>query len=204
MKRFVMLAALMTLTFLAGGTVSTVQASAAPLASSNSGHRAGSHAAPAPKTAAARTAYINAMYVSVIPAGERAALAGHYAVGYNIPGINCGTGCTSYTNGSATSSFNATFFRESVTYQRNRIAHEAAHAYGFLHFDQYASPSWAGLGGWQAQFDQLDRSFVRTYDAEAWAACVAWKQSGFNNRVNQVRAVCTPAAGAFAIAQISQ
>jgi len=199
MKRVVILAVLMTLTFIAGGAVHT---SATSLASTNSA--AGRASAKAPASAAARTAYINTLYSSVIPAGERAALAGHYVLGYQLPGINCGTGCTSFSNGSARSSFNATFFRESVTYQRNRIAHEAAHAYGFLHFTNYATPSWAGLGGWQAQFNQLDRSFLRTFDAEAWAACVAWKETGFNNRVNQIRAVCTPAAGAFAIAQIAQ
>jgi hypothetical protein len=158
----------------------------------------------APSTAADRTAYLNAMYLSVVPAGERAALAGEYALGYNIPGINCGTGCTDYSNNTARSSFNATFFSESVTIQRNRIAHEAAHAYGFLHFNGYATPSWAGLGGWQAQFNQLDRSFVKTYDAEAFAACVAWKETGFNNQVNQISAPCTSDAATFAIAQIPQ
>jgi hypothetical protein len=157
-----------------------------------------------PNTAAARTAYINAMYLSVVPAGERAALASKYALGYNIPGISCGTGCTDFTNGSVRSSFNATFFSESVTIQRNRIAHEAAHAYGFLYFDQYATSSWAGLGGWQAQFHQLDRSFVKTYDAEAFAACVAWNETGYNNQVNQISAPCTADAATFAIAQIPQ
>jgi hypothetical protein len=170
------------------------------LASTNSS--ASLATARAPASAAARTAYINALYNSVVPAGERAALAGHYLLGYKLPGINCGTGCTSYSNGAVRSSFNATFFRESVTYQRNRIAHEAAHAYGFTHISNYATPSWSGLSGWQTQFNQLDRSFVRTFDAEAWAACDAWQQTGFNNKVNQVRAICTPPAGTFAIAQI--
>jgi hypothetical protein len=153
-------------------------------------------------TAAARTAYVNAMYLAVVPAGERAALAGHYTLGYNLAGLSCGTGCSGASGGQARSSFNATFFTESLAYQRNILAHEAAHAFGFLYIDGYGVASWAGLGGWQGEFNALDRGFVRTYDAEAWAACVAWKETGFNNRVNQITSVCTAAAATLAMAQI--
>jgi hypothetical protein len=153
-------------------------------------------------SATSRTAYINAMYLSVVPAGERAALAGRYVLGYNLPGLACGAGCTGLFGGQARSSFNSTFFSYSVAYQRNTVAHEAAHAYGFLFISNYATPSWAAEGGWQAQFHDLDASFVRTYDAEAWAACVAWKESGFNNRVDQIKNVCTPQAATAAMAQI--
>jgi hypothetical protein len=153
-------------------------------------------------TVATRTAYINAMYLSVVPAGERAALAGRYVLGYNLPGLACGTGCSGLFGGQARSSFDNTFFNVSLAYQRNTLAHEAAHAYGFLFFSDYATPSWAGVGGWQTQFNSLDRSFAKTYDAEAWAACVAWKETGFNNRVDQIASVCTPQAAVAAMAQI--
>ena len=160
-------------------------------------------AATAPvSTAAARTAYINAMYVAVVPAAERSSMAGDYVLGYNLAGLNCGTGCTGISNGQARSSFNDAFFSSSLAYQRNTLAHEAAHAYGYLHFNGYGLQSWAALGGWQAQFNALDRSFVGTYDAEAWASCVAWQETGFNNRVNQISSVCTAAAAALAMAQI--
>ncbi len=160
-------------------------------------------AATAPvSTAAARTAYINAMYVAVVPAAERSAMAGDYVLGYNLAGLNCGTGCTGISNGQARSSFNDAFFSSSLAYQRNTLAHEAAHAYGYLHFNGYGLQSWAALGGWQAQFNALDRSFVGTYDAEAWASCVAWQETGFNNRVNQITSVCTAPAAALAMAQI--
>ncbi len=119
-----------------------------------------------------------------------------------MAGLSCGTGCTGLFDGEARSSFDSTFFSESVAYQRNRIAHEAAHAYGFLFISDYASPSWAGVGGWQTQFDSLDRSFVKTYDAEAFAACVAWQESGFNNRVDQISSLCTAPAAALAMAQL--
>jgi hypothetical protein len=196
--------------------VATVAVQVAPVPA-----RAPAHAAPAPQTktvaastpapaaaaapattAATRTAYINAMYLSVVPAGERAALAGRYVLGYNLPGLACGTGCSGLFGGQARSSFDNTFFNQSLAYQRNTLAHEAAHAYGFLFFSNYATPSWAGVGGWQTQFNSLDRSFVKTYDAEAWAACVAWKETGFNNRVDQIAAVCTPQAATAAMAQI--
>jgi hypothetical protein len=150
-----------------------------------------------------RTAYINAMYASVVPAGQRAAMAGRYTLGYNLPGLSCGTGCSGLFNGQARSSFNNAFFAQSITYQRNTLAHEAAHAYGFLFFHNYATPSWAGLGGWQTQFNSLDRSFARTYDAEAWAACVAWQETGFNNRVDQITNICTQPAATLAMAQIA-
>ena len=151
---------------------------------------------------ATRAAYINAMYVAVVPAGQRAALAGRYVLGYNLPGLGCGTGCTGLFNGQARSSFNDTFFAESLAYQRNTLAHEAAHAYGYLYFTSYTTPSWAALDGWQAEFNRLDRSFVRTYDAEAWAACVAWQETGFNNRIDQITNICTPQAATAAMAQI--
>jgi hypothetical protein len=153
-------------------------------------------------SATSRTAYINAMYLSVVPAGERAALAGRYVLGYNLAGLACGTGCTGLFGGQARSSFDGTFFTSSLAYQRNTLAHEAAHAYGFLFIRNYATPSWAAEGGWQGQFHDLDASFVRTYDAEAWAACVAWKESGFNNRVDQIKNACTPQAATAAMAQI--
>jgi hypothetical protein len=151
---------------------------------------------------AAHTAYVNAMYQSLVPATERAALAGHYVLGYNLPGLGCGTGCTGIFSGEARSSFNDSFFAQSLTYQRNLLAHEAAHAYGYLFITNYTATSWATAGGWQAQFHTLDRSFAGTYDAEAWAACVAWKQTGFNNRINQTTNVCTADAAALALAQI--
>ncbi len=163
-------------------------------------------AVPAPAAAStvdANTAYIIAMYEAVVPAGERAALAGRYVVGYDLPGLSCGTGCTGMFGAQARSSFNAAFFAQSKAYQRNTIAHEAAHAYGFLVFANYATPSWATVGGWQAEFNAADRSFAGKYDAEAWAACVAWQESGFNNLVNQISHVCTTAAAALAVAQIS-
>jgi hypothetical protein len=151
---------------------------------------------------ASRSAYVNAMYLAVVPAGERAALAGRYTLGYDLPGLDCGTGCTAVVDGQVRSSFNDTFFGESSAYQRNTLAHEAAHAYGFLYITAYGVASWAGAGGWQAEFNAIDRSFARTYDAEAWAACVAWKESGFNNRVDQITNVCTAPAAALAMAQI--
>jgi hypothetical protein len=157
---------------------------------------------PASPTSTTRTAYVNAMYLAVVPAGQRAALAGHYVLGYNLPGLGCATGCTGLFDGQARSSFNDTFFAESLAYQRNTLAHEAAHAYGFLYFSSYATPSWGSVGGWQSDFNALDRGFVRTYDAEAWAACVAWQETGFNNRVDQITSVCTAPAAALAMAQI--
>lgn len=159
--------------------------------------------APAPAAADDHTAYINAMYLAVVPARQRAAMAGRYVVGYNLPALSCGTGCTGMFGTEARSSFNATFFAQSKAYQRNTIAHEAAHAYGFLMFGDYATPSWAAAGGWQADFHAADRSFAGKYDAEAWASCVAWQESGFNNLVNQITQVCTPQAAALAMAQIS-
>jgi hypothetical protein len=160
-------------------------------------------AAAAASTVDANTAYIIAMYEAVVPAGERAALAGRYVVGYDLPSLSCGTGCTGMFGAQARSSFDAAFFAQSKAYQRNTIAHEAAHAYGFLVFANYATPSWATVGGWQAAFNAADRSFAGKYDAEAWAACVAWQESGFNNLVNQISHVCTTAAAALAVAQIS-
>jgi hypothetical protein len=157
---------------------------------------------PAATLVSSRTAYIRAMYASVVPSRERAALAGRYVLGYNLPGLACGSGCTGLFSGQARSSFNSVFFSYSLAYQRNTLAHEAAHAYGFLFIRSYATPSWASAGGWQAVFHRLDRSFVRTYDAEAWAACVAWKETGFNNRVDQIRNICTSQAATVAMAQI--
>ena len=86
-----------------------------PLAASIAGHR---------------TACINAMYVQVVPSSERASLAGRYTLGYDLPGLDCGTGCTGVTNGRARSSFDAAFFLEPLPYQRSSLAHEAAHAFG--------------------------------------------------------------------------
>jgi hypothetical protein len=165
-------------------------------------------AAPAANPAAnptdTRTAYVNALYMSVVPGAERAALAaGHYLLGYDLVGLSCGTGCTGVIDGQVRSSFNATFFAESAAYQRNTIAHEAAHAFGFLYIGGYATPSWAAIGGWQSQFDSIDRSFASTYDAEAWAACVAWQESGFNDVVDQITHACTAPAAALAMAQLS-
>lgn len=162
---------------------------------------------PAPAAAApavdTRTAYIDAMYVAVVPARQRAALAGRYVLGYDLPGMTCGTGCTGVFSGQARSSFDAEFFTEAAPYQRNILAHEAAHAYGFLTFAGYATPDWTAVGGWQAQFHAADRSFAGTYDAEAWASCVAWQESGFNNLVNEISHVCTSTAAALAVAQIA-
>jgi hypothetical protein len=164
-------------------------------------------AASVPSTAAApvdsRQAALNAMYLAVVPAAERAALAGRYTFGYDVPGVSCGTGCTNMFNGQPRSSYDATFFAESASYERNTVAHEAAHAYGFLYIPNYTTQSWAGEGGWQAQFQAAAQGFVRTYDAEAWAACVAWKESGFNDPIDQIRGVCTEAAAAIAMAVIS-
>lgn len=153
---------------------------------------------------AQRTAQLIAIYDHVVPARERAVLANRYTIGYSIPGISCGTGCTRYVPSAnhVWSSFNATFFRESPARQRNTVAHEAAHAYGFLKFKRYAQASWQSVGGWQTQFHNVDRSFVRTYDAEAFADCVAWKESGFNDLVDNVRRVCTAAGASLAMAQI--
>jgi hypothetical protein len=156
-----------------------------------------------PSLAQSRTAYVNAMYRSVVPARERAALAGHYTIGYNLSGLSCGTGCSGVTNGQARSSFDAAFFGQSKASQRNILAHEAAHGYGFLHFADYATASWAKVGGWQARFHAIDRSFVGTYDAEAWASCIAWKESGFNNRVIEISHVCTSTAATLAMKQIT-
>lgn len=153
-------------------------------------------------TAALRSAYVNTMYLTVVPAGQRAALAGRYVLGYDLAGLGCGTGCTGLFEGQARSSFNALFFGESLPYQRNTVAHEAAHAYGFLFIGNYAMPSWAEVGGWQAQFHDIDRDFAGPYDAEAWAACVAWQETGFNNRVDQIAHPCTPKAANAAIEQI--
>ncbi len=166
---------------------------------------AGATSAPASAATltANRTAYLVTMYRSVVPAAERKALVGHYTIGYNVPGLSCGTGCTDRVGNRARSSFDSTFFTMSTAYQRNTLAHEAAHAYGFLYIKGYATASWAGLGGWQAQFHKSARGFVRTYDAEAWASCIAWKQSGFNNRVDQITHVCTSAARTLANAHIA-
>jgi hypothetical protein len=161
--------------------------------------------APSPSTpdlASNRDAYLEAMYVSVVPARQRAALAGRYVLGYNLPGIDCGTGCTGLFGGQARSSFNVTFFAEPLAYQRNTVAHEAAHAYGFLFVGAYWVPSWAGLDGWQAKFFALDRNFVGTYAAEAWAACVAWQETGFNDPIDQIKGVCTREAAAVAMSVI--
>ena len=152
--------------------------------------------------AQARTNYVTSMYRAVVPARQRAVLAGHYTLGYNLSGLSCGTGCTGSANGVVRSSFNAVFFGQPVAYQRNILAHEAAHAYGFLRIANYATPSWSRAGGWQARFHALDRSFAGHYDAEAWASCVAWKESGLNNRVIQINHPCTAAAARLAMAQI--
>jgi hypothetical protein len=171
----------------------------APVKSSSSGSSFDSSSG---NSSAAHTAYINAMYRSVVPARQRAALAGRYVLGYDLPGLGCGTGCTGLFDGQARSSFNAAFIAQSVSLQRNTIAHEAAHAYGFLYISGYTVPSWAGMAGWQAQFHAADRGFVRTYDAEAWASCVAWRESGNNNRPDQITHACTSSAAALAMAQI--
>jgi hypothetical protein len=160
-----------------------------------------SETVPAP-TAALRSAYVNTMYLTVVPAGQRAALAGRYVLGYDLAGLSCGTGCTGLFDGQARSSFNDVFFGESLADQRNTLAHEAAHAYGFLFIDNYTVPSWAGVGGWQTEFNGLDRGFAGAYDAEAWAACIAWEETGFNPRIDQIAHVCTPQAAAAAIEHI--
>jgi hypothetical protein len=152
---------------------------------------------------AARTAYINAMYVAVVPARERAALSGRYVLGYNLTGLACGTGCSGLFDGQVRSSFNSVFFSQPLAYQRNTLTHEAAHAYGFLYLADYTTPSWAATGGWQAQFHLADRGFAATFDAEAWAACVAWKESGFNARIDQATNICTPQAATLAMAHIA-
>jgi hypothetical protein len=149
-------------------------------------------------------AYLTAMYVSVVPAAERAALDGRYVFGYDLPGLACGTGCSGLFGGQARSSFDASFFALSTGYQRNTLAHEAAHAYGFLYLPGYTTESWQGSGGWMTQFHDAAAGFVRTYDAEAWAACVAWQETGFNNRIDQVRGICTGAAAAIAMDPIDQ
>jgi hypothetical protein len=151
---------------------------------------------------AIRTAYLKRMYLAVVPKQERAKLAGHYLLGYNLPGLSCGTGCSGRFGDQARSSFDAVFFGRPVSYQRNILAHEAAHAYGFLYIRGYATASWSHSGGWQARFHHLDRAFAGTYDAEAWASCVAWKETGFNNRVLQIRSACTSAAARLAMSTI--
>jgi hypothetical protein len=161
-----------------------------------------SRTVPASTAAAFRSAYINTMYLTVVPASQRAALAGRYVLGYDLAGLSCGTGCTGLFDGQARSSFNDVFFSESLAYQRNTLAHEAAHAYGFLFIDNYTMPSWAEVGGWQTEFNRLDRDFAGPYDAEAWAACIAWEETGFNPRINQIAHVCTPQAAATAIEHI--
>jgi hypothetical protein len=164
---------------------------------------AATNAAPAAAAAPdSRNAALAALYVSVVPAAERAALAGRYVIGYNLPGLNCGNGCTGLFSGQARSSFNAAFFTLGTSYQRNILAHEAAHAFGFLFIANYATPDWSASGGWQAQFHAAHRGFVRTYDAEAWAACVAWSQTGFNNVIEQVTGPCTAQAASLAVAQL--
>jgi hypothetical protein len=152
--------------------------------------------------AQSHVAYIKAMYRAVVPARQRAALAGRYTLGYNLPGLSCGTGCTNIYGSTVRTSFDSAFFSQPTRYQRNILAHEAAHAYGYLHFARYDTPSWAHVGGWQARFHTIDRSFVGHYDAEAFATCVAWKESGFHNHVLQTSGPCTARAATLAMAQI--
>ena len=154
------------------------------------------------QAATSKASYLHSMYLSVVPARQRAALAHHYVLGTNLRGLSCGTGCTGVTAGQVRTSFAARFFAQPRAYQRNILAHEAAHAYGFLHIDNYATPSWSRARGWQGRFHVLDRGFAGHYDAEAWASCVAWKESGFNNRVVQIAHRCTPRAASLAMAQI--
>jgi hypothetical protein len=184
-------------------TVSKSTVSKSAVSKSTVSSSARTSARPVATLSSTRTAYLKAMYLSVVPARQRAVLAGRYVLGYALPGMACGTGCSGLFNGQARSSFSAAFFTQPVAYQRNILAHEAAHAYGFLFIAHYTTSSWAGVGGWQAQFHRLDRSFAGTYDAEAWASCVAWKQTGFNNRVLQIARVCTPQAAALAMQHLS-
>jgi hypothetical protein len=180
----------------------TVPARAPARVSAASTPNAGVSPTDSGTTDATRTAYVNKMYTEVVPARQRAALAGRYILGYNLAGLGCGTGCSGLFEGQARSSFNDSFFDESLAYQRNTVAHEAAHAYGYLYITNYTLASWADQGGWLAQFHALDRSFAGSYDAEAWASCVAWQESGFNDRVDQITAICTPQAAAAATNQI--
>ncbi len=147
---------------------------------------------------------INALYNSTVPAWERAALAGHYTLAYNDPRVRCGTGCTGFVSaGQVESSFLPSFFRLSTRNQRDGIAHEAAHAYGFLYLQRYSAASWAPATNWQASFDAMDRSMVRTYDGEAFATCVVAAEVDRNWRPAQVRKVCPVALAHWVIAQIN-
>ncbi len=159
-------------------------------------------AAPAAPAQSWQLSQIQALFNSVVPAAERAALPASWVLTYNDPRESCGDGCTGIIDGHLETSFTPAFFNQSSTYQRNTMAHEIAHAYGYSHWSLYAYPSWAGLAGWLGQFHVLDRGFAGQYDAEAWASCVAWKESGFNNRVDQIAAPCTEQAAALAMAQI--
>jgi hypothetical protein len=149
-------------------------------------------------------AYLTAMYLSVVPAGERAALDRHYVFGVNLPGLVCGSGCSGMFGAQARPSFDGYFFAMSISYQRNTLAHEAAHAYGLLYLPGYADQELVGLGRLDGGVPQRGSELAGSYDAEARAACVTWKESGFNTRVDQVRAVCTESAASLAMTSIGK
>jgi hypothetical protein len=159
-----------------------------------------------PRTSAQKVAYITALYDRYVVKGERAQLANHYRVQYNTFRCSGGNdaGCTwNKGGGQVVTSFQPVFFTYTAAAQRNIVAHEAAHAFGFLHIVNYTTPSWAGQSAlWQRQFHALDRGFARTYDAEAYAACVAWKETGVNVALVQTKAPCTQAAAALALKHI--
>ncbi len=152
---------------------------------------------------ASRLAKLVALYDTAVPAWERAALRGHYVITYADPHLACGTGCTALVSpGHVESSFSAALFSSSSRTQRDGIVHEAAHAYGFLYLQQYAAPSWAATSGWQASFDALDRTFVRTYDAEAFATCMVAAEVDRNWRPDQVRAACPRPVATWVLAHV--
>jgi hypothetical protein len=159
-----------------------------------------------PRSTAQKVAYITALYDTYVVKGERAQLASHYRVQYNAFRCNGGNdaGCTwNKGGGQVVTSFQPVFFTYTAPAQRNIVAHEAAHAFGFLHIANYTMPSWAAQSAlWQRQFHALDRGFARTYDAEAYAACVAWKETGVNVALVQTKAPCTQAAAALALKHI--
>jgi hypothetical protein len=159
-----------------------------------------------PRTTAQKVAYIINLYDTYVVKDERAHLANHYRVQYNTFRCNGGNdaGCTwNKGGGQVVTSFQPVFFTYTAAAQRNIVAHEAAHAFGFLHIVNYTTPSWAGQSAlWQRQFHALDRGFARTYDAEAYAACVAWKETGINVTLVQTKAPCSQAAAALALKHI--
>lgn len=151
-----------------------------------------------------KVAHIIDLYDTYVVKRERAHLANHYTITFNT--FTCAgqqDGCTKRVSATqSATSFSPHFFTLSLPAQRNIVAHEAAHGYGFVNIALYGLPNWSGVSAWQTRFHSLDRSFAGQYDAEAYAACVGWKESGVNMNLVQTDGPCTPAAAAVALSHV--